>query len=161
MDFPWTNTARDVLAHYGVDIQQGLSPAKAVEHAKLYGRNGKEIHSISPIQYYWLMVFTELPEDPATPLWKLILEQFKDQLVIILLASAVVSFVLALVEDSSQSGFVGAFVEPLVILLILVANAAVGVIQESSAEKAIDVCNQSLLPEIVIILTLPLFFVRR
>jgi Ca2+ transporting ATPase len=37
-----------------------------------------------------------IEEDPPTPLWRLVLDQFQDQLVLILLASAAVSFALAL-----------------------------------------------------------------
>ncbi|KAJ7285666.1 hypothetical protein C8J57DRAFT_1285498, partial [Mycena rebaudengoi] len=121
MDSPWSQSPDHILEHFGVHPDRGLTADQAAKHAQVYGKN-------------------ELPDDPSTPLWELILEQFKDQLVLILLGSAVVSFVLALFEESES--FFGAFVEPLVILLILVANAAVGVIQESNAEKAIDALKE-------------------
>ncbi len=53
-----------------------------------------------------------IPEEPPTPLWELILEQFKDQLVLILLGSAAVSFGLALFEE--EEGW-SAFVDPAVV----------------------------------------------
>lgn len=123
MDAAWTSSTTHALQHFNVDPKIGLSQELVRKHQALYGRN-------------------ELPEEPATPLWELILEQFKDKLVLILLASAVVSFVLALFEENSGGGLFTAFVEPAVILLILVANAAVGVIQESKAERAIDALKE-------------------
>ncbi|KAG8954672.1 hypothetical protein FRC04_011105 [Tulasnella sp. 424] len=124
MEAPWAHSAQQVLQHFDVNPQIGLSNSQVEKHVKVYGKN-------------------ELPEDPPTPLWELILEQFKDQLVLILLGSAVVSFVLALLEEREPgSSLWTAFVEPSVILLILIANAAVGVIQESNAEKAIDALKE-------------------
>ncbi|CCA77785.1 related to endoplasmic reticulum calcium transporter [Serendipita indica DSM 11827] len=122
MEAAWTCSSEQVLQHFGVNPAAGLSPELVSKHREIYGRN-------------------ELPDDPPTPLWELILEQFKDQLVLILLASAVISFVLALLEENDGSIWT-AFVEPSVILLILIANATVGVIQETKAEKAIDALKE-------------------
>ena len=115
MDSSYLYSTEDTLAHFGVEEQQGLSDQQVQTATEKYGCNA-------------------LPEEPPTPLWQLVLEQFKDQLVIILLGSAVISFVLALFEDGEGWA---AFVDPLVILTILILNAVVGVSQESSAEKAI------------------------
>lgn len=144
----WTYTVQDALAHYGVSEETGLDEYRARENAKLYGKNGESGFIPSCQRFYvahpdrnWTFAATVLPEEPSTSLFSLILAQFQDQLVLILLGSAVVSFVLACFEDASESGgsWATAFVEPLVIFLILIANAAVGVVQESNAEKAIDV----------------------
>ncbi|MCJ1243917.1 hypothetical protein MMC30_001114 [Trapelia coarctata] len=115
MEAAYLSTTQEVLNHFEVSEEKGLSDEQAKSSLAKYGRNA-------------------LPDDPPTPLWRLVLEQFKDQLVLILLGSAVISFVLALFEDGE--GWT-AFVDPLVILTILVLNAIVGVSQESSAEKAI------------------------
>lgn len=116
MEGAYAVSAEEVLKYFGgVSEKNGLSDAQVVEARKKYGKNA-------------------LPEDPPTPLWELVLEQFKDQLVIILLVSAAVSFGLALFEEGND---ITAFVDPAVILTILILNAVVGVSQESSAEKAI------------------------
>ena len=60
-------------------------------------------------------------------------DQFKDAMILILIAAAVVSFVIACVEGDPKE-----FFEPALILLIVVANAVIGVMQESKAEKALD-----------------------
>lgn len=68
-----------------------------------------------------------IPEEPPTPLWELILEQFKDQLVIILLGSAAISFVLALFED--EGGW-SAFVDPAVVSDLALRHRAVDIGQK-------------------------------
>merc|ERR1712045_658290 len=73
-------------------------------------------------------------------LWQLVLEQFDDLLVKLLLLAAVISFVLAFFEEDDDS--ITAFVEPFVILLILIANACVGVWQERDAESAIEALKE-------------------
>jgi len=60
-------------------------------------------------------------------------DQFKDVMILILIAAAIISFVIACVEKNPRE-----FFEPALILLIVVLNAVLGVMQESKAEKALD-----------------------
>lgn len=78
------------------------------------------------------------------------LKQFDDLMVQILLAAAAVSTLLAFSEMAEgEGGFVFGFaplVEPFVIMVILIINAIVGVMQESSAEEAIEKLKQMQAP---------------
>ena len=73
--------------------------------------------------------------------WTLVLEQFEDRLVQILLAVAALSGVFSYLEIRQSTGgdaLWKSFVEPFVILAILVLNAAVGVWQTSSAQGSLE-----------------------
>ncbi|EOY15690.1 Endoplasmic reticulum-type calcium-transporting ATPase 3 isoform 1 [Theobroma cacao] len=116
MEDAYARSVSEVLDFFEVDSTKGLTDTQVSQHARLYGKN-------------------VLPEEERTPFWKLVFKQFDDLLVKILIAAAVVSFVLALING--ETGLT-AFLEPSVILLILAANAAVGVITETNAEKALE-----------------------
>lgn len=120
----WSKTVDQCLQEYDVSVEKGLSSPQVEKRRQIYGWN-------------------ELQKENGTPLWKLVLEQFDDTLVKILLAAAGVSFILAYFggNESSETG-ITAYVEPLVILLILILNAVVGVWQESNAEKALDALKE-------------------
>lgn len=68
--------------------------------------------------------------------------QFKDVMIIILLFAALISFVLALMEGNKKD-----FIEPILIVLIVLLNAFMGVFQESKAEKALDALKNLAAPK--------------
>ncbi len=61
------------------------------------------------------------------------LDQFKDVMILILIAAAIISFVMVCVEKEW-----GELFEPGLILLIVILNAIMGVYQEGKAERALD-----------------------
>ncbi|MBQ7355330.1 MAG: calcium-translocating P-type ATPase, PMCA-type, partial [Clostridia bacterium] len=60
-------------------------------------------------------------------------DQFKDVMILILIAAAIVSFAIVVMEQNW-----GELFEPGLILLIVILNACMGVYQEGKAEKALD-----------------------
>jgi len=121
MEDAFCRTAEEVLEAFQVRKDYGLTEEQVALYAQRYGRN-------------------VTAREESAPLWQLVVKQFQDQLVLILLGAAGISFILALFEDDEDR--VTAFFEPLVIVLILAANATVGVIQETNAEKAIEALRE-------------------
>ena len=112
----WQLSTEEIFSHFNQSLD-GYSESKASQLLEKHGKN-------------------ELPEEEGESIFEKIYEQFQDTLVRILLAAAVISFILALTSDGNEG--ISAFIEPLVILLILIANATIGVWQDLNADKAIE-----------------------
>ncbi|MBQ3593706.1 MAG: HAD-IC family P-type ATPase, partial [Clostridia bacterium] len=104
----------DVLTQLGTDVKTGLSSAQVSEKKAQFGEN-------------------KLREKKKKTMFQRFMDQFKDAMILILIAAAAISFVIACVEGNPNE-----FIESGLIVLIVIINAVMGVMQESKAEKALD-----------------------
>ena len=119
LDAPHCASVDEICSTLGSSIERGLSTSQLETLKERFGLN-------------------ELKQAEKSSIFAMIMEQFEDLLVRILLGAACVSFVLAYFDEANKEEGLLAYIEPLVILAILIANAIVGVWQESSAEAALD-----------------------
>ncbi|QJG66292.1 cation-transporting P-type ATPase [Mycoplasma phocoeninasale] len=109
------------------DIHKGLSSQEAISRQEIFGKNELAApKKINPFIAY--------------------LAQFKDILVIILLLASLLSYILAIVDgvrgnwnwSENNNRLLVQFIEPSIILLVVLTNSAVGAVQEIKSAQAID-----------------------
>jgi Ca2+-transporting ATPase len=113
-------SAKSVAAELHTDLVQGLVEEEARKRLDVQGPN-------------------ELKGEEGVPWWRKLVDQFKDFLVLILLAASLVSFA------------AGERTDALLIVGIVVVNAVLGFIQEGRAEKALNALKQMAAPHAVVI----------
>ena len=110
----------EILEEFQVDVKMGLDSKEAKRRLELVG-------------------FNQLQEkEKASPI-KILLNQFKDFMVIVLLAATIIS------------GFLGEYADAITIMIIVILNAILGFVQEYRAEKSMDALKKLIAPEAMVI----------
>lgn len=119
---PYSMKSDEVIREYSSSESKGLNSERCTELLAKYGRNKiKEAKKKSVLTKFFM--------------------QFKDVMILILIIAAGISFGIAVYEDHKNS-----FFEPALILMIVFANAVMGTMQESKAEKALDSLKNMAVP---------------
>jgi len=100
------SSAAEVCAKLGADPGRGLSATEAAARLARHGPNA-------------------ISEKRRRPAWRMLLDQFTDLMIVVLIGAAVVS------------GIVGDLQDTIAIIVILILNGVIGFVQEYRAERAI------------------------
>lgn len=111
-----TLTAEQTLAHWKTDPEQGLSTEEILTRREHYGRN-------------------IIPEKAKRGIGRIIIAQFSDLMILILLGAAFISGIVGDIEDT------------IAILVIVLLNAVIGAIQEYRAQRALAALRMMAAPE--------------
>ena len=110
---PHRVAGEDILAALDTSVEAGLSSEEAGRRLDRYGRN-------------------ELEAAEGVSLWSRVAGQFSDPLVVMLIAAMLISLLAWFFEGGDEAPY-----EPIVIAIILVANAVLGLWQELKADNAV------------------------
>ena len=120
-DIEWyALSVKDVAEALGSDLKRGLTAQEAQARLETYGPN-------------------ELEERPRPSFWRMLLDQFNQFLVLILIVAAIVSLLL------------GEYVDSGAIMAIVILNAILGVVQESKAEEALAALQKMAAPNAAVL----------
>jgi P-type Ca2+ transporter type 2C len=124
----WHHASVDeVAAYWQSDLKRGLAPDEARERLVRIGRN-------------------RLPEEPPEPIWRKVVAQVSDFTVLALIGAAAIAAGLGLFASLPNASFMERFGDSLAILAIVLVNAAMGLLQERKAERALHALRQMTAP---------------
>jgi len=112
----YSQPVESAAQHLEARLETGLTEQEARQRLAVYGPN-------------------ELPAASRTPLWRLFLDQFRDFVVLLLIAASVVS---ALLGDT---------IEAVAIMAIVILNAIIGLVQERKADQALEALKKMAAPD--------------
>ncbi|MGL5794832.1 MAG: cation-transporting P-type ATPase, partial [Waterburya sp.] len=132
---PWHTLSPDnTLELLNSDRDQGLTAEQTQQRLEYYGKN-------------------EIVADAGRNAWEILLDQFKDIMLLMLIAVAIVSGILDLIslqESGAKAGEIP-FKDTIAILIIVILNGLLGYLQESRAEKALAALKNMTSPQVQVV----------
>ncbi len=115
-DIPYRNTVDEVVKTWETDLSKGLTERQIVSRSKTFGPNA-------------------LPTGKKLNAFEILIDQFRDFMIMVLMAATIISGVMGEIEDA------------ITIMAIVLLNAFLGFIQEFKAERSLQALKELTAPD--------------